>query len=55
MIPGQMSIFDLMPEEDLEQIPIEDTVNRIGSAIGVVFKYNAFFDQYRAEVVLADI
>ena len=49
-IPGQMSLFDLMPQESLETIPEEVMVERIGAAIGVKFTKDKFFDDYRAKV-----
>ena len=48
-IPGQISIFDFINVE-LEELPEEDMVARIGSAIGVVFQKDKFFDDYRAKV-----
>lgn len=47
---GQMTIWDLLPEESLENIPEEEAVRRIGDAIGVSFDYNNFFGDYRVKV-----
>ena len=49
-IPGQMSLFDLVPQESLETIPEEVMVERIGAAIGVKFIKDKFFGDYRAKV-----
>ena len=49
-IPGQLSLFDLLPEESLDDIPEEEMAKRIGDAIGVKFIYDSFFNDYRAKV-----
>ena len=36
---GQMSIFDFLPVEDLDELPEEDMVRQIGAALGIEFKY----------------
>ena len=36
---GQMSIFDFLPAEDLDDIPEETMVERIGAALGIKFNY----------------
>lgn len=45
----QMTIFDFEPSE-LENIPIEQTVERIGQALGLTFKYNDYLQTYQAKI-----
>lgn len=40
---GQMTIFDFLPEQDLDDIPEEDMVEQIGAALGIKFKYEDDF------------
>ena len=47
---GQMTIWDFLPSESLEDIPEEEMVQRIGNAIGVAFTWNDFFKEYRTKV-----
>lgn len=49
-IPGQMSIFDLLPAESLENIPEEEMVIQIGNALGVTFVKDKHLGDYRAKV-----
>ena len=46
----QMTIWDYMHEESLEDIPEDVMAKRIGDAIGVVFTWDNFFEDYRAKV-----
>lgn len=45
----QMTVWDLLPPERLEDIPEPDMVKRIGNAIGVTFRRNAFME-YEAKI-----
>lgn len=47
---GQMTIWDLMPQESLENIPENEMAERIGNAIGVKFVKNDFYGDYRCKV-----
>lgn len=47
---GQMTIWDYMHEESLEDIPEDVMARRIGDAIGVMFTWDDFFEEYRAKV-----
>lgn len=49
-IPGQMSIFDLLPAESLENIPEEEMVRQIGNALGVNFVKDQILGDYRAKI-----
>lgn len=49
-LPGQMSIFDLLPQQSIYDIPEEDMVARIGNAIGVTFIHDKFYGDYRAKI-----
>lgn len=49
-IPGQMSIFDLIPAESLEKIPEEEMVRQIGNALGVRFVKDNYLGDYRAKI-----
>ena len=49
-IPGQMSIFDLLPAESLENIPEEEMVIQIGNALGVNFVKDQILGDYRAKI-----
>lgn len=40
---GQMTIFDFLPEEELDDIPEQDMVERIGAALGIKFEYKDEF------------
>lgn len=45
-----MTIWDYMHEESLEDIPEDVMARRIGDAIGVMFTWDDFFEEYRAKV-----
>lgn len=47
---GQMTIWDYLPAENLEDIPEDVMARRIGDAIGVTFTWDDFFEEYRAKV-----
>ena len=47
---GQMTIWDYLSEENLEEIPEEEMAKRIGDAIGVTFTWDNFLEEYRAKV-----
>ena len=46
----QMTIWDFLKEDSLETLPEEDMVRQVGAALGVVFKKDQFFGDYRAKV-----
>ena len=46
----QMTIWDYMNQESLEDIPEDVMARRIGDAIGVTFTWDDFFEDYRAKV-----
>lgn len=45
----QMTIWDLLPSEKLDNIPESDMVKRIGEAIGVKFQRDDFLGGYKAK------
>ena len=47
---GQMTIWDFLPSESLEDIPEEEMVQRIGNAIGVNFVWNDYYKEYQAKL-----
>ena len=49
-ITGQMTIWDFLKEDSLEALPEEDMARQVGAALGVVFKKDPFFGDYRAKV-----
>ena len=46
----QMTIWDFMEEQPLENIPEEEMARQIGSALGVTFTYDTHLGDYRAKV-----
>ena len=49
-IAGQMTIWDFLKEDSLETLSEEDMARQVGAALGVVFKKDPFFGDYRAKV-----
>lgn len=47
---GQMTIWDFLPPENLEDISEEEMVQRVGEAVGVVFTWNDFLKEYQAKI-----
>ena len=47
----QLSIFEWMAaQEDPRSMSKEETVEYIGNALGLIFKFNNFFGEYQAKV-----
>ena len=47
---GQLSLFDLLPTEDLETIPADTMAETIGTAIGVKLTWNDKFYEYAGKL-----